>query len=263
MECSPRIAIVGSGNVASHLAIALDRVSRVEQVLSRNINHAKELAVQLKSCRPISDAQDFDSSVDFCIIAVNDDAIGDVAKSLPRLKGGIAAHTSGSVPMSILSPLSEKIGVFYPLQTFSKNAVVLVEDVPFFIEASDSLTLQSLDYLASKISRRVSHADSTQRAILHIAAVFACNFANHLWAISDRILCEYGIPFTVFEPLLKATLDKALSMPPAQAQTGPAKRGDTVVMKKHMEKLPPDERDIYKLLSDSIMKTIQPANDRR
>lgn len=260
MERPPRIAIVGSGNVASHLAIAIDRVSNVEQVFSRNISHAKALAAKLKNCRPISKANDLDSSVDFCIIAVNDDAIEDIAKSLPRLRGGIAAHTSGSVPMSVLSPLSERIGVFYPMQTFSKNVEVLVEEVPFFIEASDSLSLQALDELALSISRKVSHADSNQRAILHIAAVFACNFANHLWAISDKILSEYGIPFNVFEPLLKATLNKALSMHPAQAQTGPAKRGDNEVMKRHMEKLPCEEREIYRLLSNSIMKTTQPAN---
>lgn len=245
------IAIVGSGNVATHLALALDKVAEVKQVCSPNPEHDAALASKLTACQAITDVTQIDPKVDFCIISVKDDAVRGVAESLPEMQG-IVCHTSGSAPMETLQR-HDRAGVFYPLQTFSKDAEVNVHDAPFFIEGSDEFTLEELLALARSISGRVAKADSRQRAILHIAAVFACNFANHLWAISAEILGQNGIDFDVMRPLLQATLDKAMSMPPAQAQTGPAARHDTAVMQKHLSMLTSEKAEIYRLLSQSII----------
>lgn len=251
MGARPTIAFVGSGNVATHLALALSQVAEVKQVCSPTIEHAEALASLIPDCQAISDPMQIDSTVDFCIISVKDDAVRTVAEALPPISG-IVCHTSGSAPIEALGN-HKRVGVFYPLQTFSKDAKVNVSDAPFFIEASDDETLRRLMALAQSISMRVSQADSRQRAILHIAAVFACNFANHLWAISSQILGEHGIEFDVMRPLLQATLDKAMSMPPAQAQTGPAVRRDEAIMQKHISILSPEHAEIYRLLSQSII----------
>ncbi|MDE7375452.1 MAG: DUF2520 domain-containing protein [Muribaculaceae bacterium] len=247
----PAIAIVGSGNVATHLALTLDKVAEVRQVCSPCAEHAEALASRLSDCEALTDVSKIDPTVDFCIISVKDDAVRDVSEALPQI-GGIVCHTSGSAPMEALCKHS-RAGVFYPLQTFSKDAEVNVDEAPFFIEATDDDTLNSLMALARSISNKVAEADSSKRAILHVAAVFACNFANHLWAISSDILGEHGIGLDVMRPLLQATLDKAMTMPPAEAQTGPAVRRDEVVMQKHMSMLSPENAEIYKLLSQSIM----------
>lgn len=251
MDRRKTIAIVGSGNVASHLALSLEKVADVKQVCSPNVDHAAALASKLGACQAITDVAQIDPNVDYCIISVKDDAVMEVAEALPAMKG-IVCHTSGSAPMETLQE-HNRIGVFYPLQTFSKDAAVDVSEAPFFIEASDADTLEKLLTLARSISERVAQADSRQRAILHIAAVFACNFANHLWTISAEILAQNGIEFDVMRPLLQATLDKAMSMPPSQAQTGPAARHDTDVMHKHQSMLNPEYGEIYRLLSQSII----------
>lgn len=247
----PAIAIVGSGNVATHLALALDKVADVRQVCSPSAGHAEALASKLAACQAIINLSDIDPTVDFCIVSVKDDVVRKVAEALPVIDG-IVCHTSGSAPMEALEPHG-RAGVFYPLQTFSKDAEVNVAEAPFFIEATDDATLSRLMELAQSISRKVTKADSRQRAILHLAAVFACNFANHLWAISAEILGEHGIELDVMRPLLQATLDKAMAMPPAQAQTGPAARRDEAIMQKHLSMLAPEYAEIYKLLSKSII----------
>lgn len=248
----PAIAIVGSGNVATHLALALDKVAEVRQVCSPTAGHALALASKLVGCQAITDLATIDPTIDFCIISVKDDAVRDVARALPVISG-IVCHTSGSAPMTTLEGHG-RVGVFYPLQTFSKDAEVNVAEAPFFIEASDDATLDQLMALARLISSKVAKADSRQRAILHLAAVFACNFANNLWAISAEILGVHGIELDVMRPLLQATLDKAMAIPPALAQTGPAARRDQAIMQKHLSMLSPEHAEIYRLLSQSIIR---------
>lgn len=247
----PAIAIVGSGNVATHLALALDKVAEVRQICSPHADHAQALASRLTDCRAITNLAEIDPTIDFCIISVKDDVVRDVSEAMPQIDG-IVCHTSGSAPMEALAK-HIRVGVFYPLQTFSKDAEVNVAEALFFIEASDDDTLSQLMDLARSISGKVAEADSHKRAILHIAAVFACNFANHLWAISSDILGEHGIGLDVMRPLLQATLDKAMSMPPADAQTGPAARRDEAIMQKHMSMLTPEYAEIYRILSQSII----------
>lgn len=246
------------------MAQALDKAGLpVRQVCARHAESAEQLAGLLSNCSAISSAAEIDHATDLCIIAVPDTAVAGAAASLPPLSG-IVAHTSGSVSLEDLqaallsSGSAAKAGVFYPLQTFSKSAQVDMAQVPFFTEASDSTTLAALDSLAATIGAGANHADSSQRAVLHVAAVFACNFANHLWAIASDLLKSEGYSLEVLRPLLQATLDKAMSMPPALAQTGPAARGDQATIDKHMALLSdPALRSLYLQLSRSITHSIK------
>lgn len=247
----PRIVIIGAGNVATHLARALDRVSSVVQIISAHHQNAVCLAAQLCNCEAASPATIY-TEADFYIVAVNDDNISTVTAEMPRVNG-IVAHTSGSTPMQAISADCRGKGVFYPLQTFSKDAELDISAVPFFIEGSDTETTEKLCSLAGLISNNIFLADSDQRATLHIAAVFASNFFNHLLVESGKILAADGYPLDVMLPLLKVTLDKAMSMGPDKAQTGPASRGDTNVIDTHLSRLSGLPREIYRLMSDAIM----------
>lgn len=249
--------IIGAGNVAGHIAPALEATGKVKiaQVWSHTAAHAAELAAQLSGAEAITDLKDVDTTAHLYIISVIDDALPGVVASLPKLPNAIVAHTSGSVGAEILAPLSPCYGVFYPLQTFSRAVAVDVSEAPFFIEASTPEALAELLELARAVSKRVYEASSELRRKMHIAAVFACNFANHLWAIADDILHrEAGLTLDVLNPLLHETLRKALECGASEAQTGPARRGDTKLIEKHIASLPAHEAEIYKLLSRSILE---------
>lgn len=248
---SPRIVIIGAGNVATHLAKALDKVAYVLQVVSAHPDHAAALAGELRDCSAAT-IDTVNPSADFYIVAVNDDSITDVTGALPRVSG-IVAHTSGSTPMQAIIADCAGKGVFYPLQTFSKDASLDISAIPFFIEGSDADTTRQLSDLAFLISRNVYAADSNQRATLHIAAVFASNFFNHLLVESANILASDGYPLDVLAPLLRITLDKAMSLGPDKSQTGPAARGDIKVIDSHLARLSGFPREIYRLMSEAIM----------
>jgi predicted short-subunit dehydrogenase-like oxidoreductase (DUF2520 family) len=247
-----KIVLIGAGNVASHLFRAFARVCDVAQVWSRDINHAIDLTSTSSSSMPISDLSDVVSDADFYIISVPDNAIAQVVNALPKSLKGVVAHTSGSIGIEALSAF-ENHGVFYPLQTFSKSKVIDFSDIPFFIEGSNSGATACLQNLASLLSNKVLLADSSQRASLHIAAVFACNFANHLWSISADILKQAGYDFSIFKPLLTETINKAFEIGPAKAQTGPARRNDLNVINSHLQKLSGDKHDIYDLITKMIL----------
>lgn len=247
-----RIAIIGAGNVATHLARALDRKARVVQVCSRNIEHAARLASALRDCKPTDDASTLDADCDYYIISVCDDAIEPVSMTLPDTDG-IVVHTSGSTPIDKLAR-HQRRGVLYPLQTFSAAAELDIQRVPFFIEGSDDGTRRKIKELAQTLSPSVYEADSEQRAALHIAAVFACNFTNHLLEIAVGILHDNGYPLTVLQPLLEVTLHKAMLIGPHGAQTGPAVRRDMGVINRHLSALASRQAEIYRLLTQSIME---------
>lgn len=264
-----KIVFIGAGNVASSLAPALDALSgfKVGQVYSRTLESASTLASALASATAVDSTDDIDSDGDIYIISVSDDAIAPLVSRL-RLKNPQALwlHTSGSVGCSVLTPLGSRSGVLYPLQTFSRRCVLDLADTPFFIESSDEAggeVEKSIESLARRLSTRVYRSDSSRRRALHIAAVFACNFVNHMWAIADGILIQEGMTFDIFKPLLYETLRKALSVSPASGQTGPARRGDNAVMESHIILLPDDLADIYRLLSEHIsrMYNNKPINE--
>lgn len=251
------IVILGSGNVATHLTRALNDAScRVVQVYSRSITHARRLAETIAGCEAIDDLGDVTPEADYYIISVADAAVAEIASGLPGVKG-VVAHTSGSVPLSVVACAGRSAAVLYPLQTFSRDAAVDVAGVPFFTEASDDRTLDRIDSLARLLSRHVYHADSSHRRVLHIAGVLSCNFVNYLWDRTAAVLESGGYDFTVVGPLIQATLDKALALGPHNSQTGPAMRCDLEVMRNQMAALDPETANIYRVISNAILNDHQ------
>lgn len=245
----PRVAIIGAGNVAGHLAEALARVGCLVGVWSRNESHASSVAAPLNVSSGAISALPRD--LDVYIVAVKDDAIPAVSAAIGSV-AGIVVHTSGTASMDAL--VQTRRGVFYPLQTFSSNRHIDMSEVPFFIEGSDDGVSEVLMNLALRISPNVRYAGSDIRATLHLAAVFACNFANHSWAIAEDILKrEAGCSLEVFAPLLRETLAKAMECGAGASQTGPAARGDIHTMEKHLQCLEGKRADIYRIMSQDIM----------
>ncbi len=255
MLSDSKIVIIGSGNVATHLSKGLQAAGcTIVQVYSRHLEHATRLATRLTDCRPIDNLADMDRTADLYLIAVSDSAISGIAEQMHHVSG-IVAHTSGSVPLETLKCASDKIAVLYPLQTFSREAVVELSEVPFFTEAINAEVLETIDKYGHMISTHVYHADSAQRKTLHIAGVLSCNFVNYLWDCTSEVLARDGYRFEVVEPLIKATLQKAVALGPRKSQTGPAMRCDSDVMKDHIERLDDDMAAIYQQLSRAIIKT--------
>lgn len=249
-----KVVFIGAGNLATNLGKALFRAGHeIVQVYSRTEESARALADVLK-CVYTTDLLEVVRSADIFIISVKDSALPAVASSLQTgREGQFFVHTAGSMPMDTLS--FERCGVFYPMQTFSKNKEVDFSVIPCFVEAKDDNDLQLLKTLALTISDTVYELDSENRKYLHLAAVFCCNFANHCFGLGARLLQEHGnVPFSVMLPLIDETAAKLYSMSPREAQTGPAVRWDTNVMDKQLQLLAdaPDMQKIYELFSKSI-----------
>lgn len=256
----PRIVVLGAGNVATHLATALSAHCRVEQIWSRTYESATALASRIEGCHATTDYEEIDRSADFHIIAVPDHAVADVTRNLGRVDG-IVAHTSGTTPLSVLTDNFDsncKAGVFYPLQTFSRNRRIDLNNVPFLVEGNTPDVCERLWQLAALLSARIHKADSATRANIHLAAVFACNFANYLWLIADRHLrATTDFDLSLLHPLIEETIAKAEINGPETSQTGPAVRNDTETIDRQHASLPPDLAEVYKLLTERIISTFQ------
>lgn len=250
------IVVLGSGNVATHMAVALNRAGhKIVQVYSRTIKNAEQLASKV-GAEPISGLDAIHCSAELYIFSVKDDALPDIVSQMPPTTG-VWAHTAGSIPVSVLSPHKER-GVLYPLQTFSRDRTLNFRDIPLFIEGESEETVALLKELAETISGNVHLLSGDKRRFLHLAAVFACNFTNHMYALASEIMDEEGISYHLLNPLITETAAKATKMDPHTAQTGPAVRFDEKVIRKHQELLnDPRKREIYALLSRSIHKTHQ------
>lgn len=248
-----KIVLLGSGNVATHLAQALvAKGEEMVQVFSQSLRNAISLT-DLVGGEPIDDLTQVNNSADLYIIAVKDDAIAGIADQLKSVTG-LVVHTSGTTDMTVISSKVEHAGVFYPLQTFSKAKPVFFDEIPLCIEATDETQLKVLNTLASKLSNRVYQVDGNQRKILHLAAVFACNFPNHLYALANQLLQQHQLDFEIIRPLIKETADKVMTNLPESVQTGPAIREDETTLNKHFSMLSdvPEMQNIYQTLSDSI-----------
>jgi len=253
------IVMIGSGNVAWHLAPALENIGyKVAAVFSRDLGHAKALTKRLYEAIP-TDSLDFNElDASIFIIAVNDQAIEEVAKELILPDESIVAHTSGSQALDTLSYIpTDQLGVFYPLQTFSKGKRVEFTNIPMLIESEDSFTKKMLVKIASQLSKEVLHVDSADRRALHVSAVFACNLTNHLFTIAEKLLNEHQMDFKLLKPLISETINKSLEIGPKNAQTGPAIREDLDTLEKHMEYLEVNEEyaHIYKIITQNIIDT--------
>lgn len=260
-----KISVIGSGNVATHLGNAFYRAGHhVAEVFSRSREHAALLAERV-GARAVTDLADLSGDLDLCLIAIKDDAISGVLSALKpalELSGGILAHTAGSIPLEILKGNARNCGVFYPFQTFSKFREPDFRELPFCIEANNRETFQLLEGLAKGIGGKPYGIDSEQRKTLHLAAVFAANFSNHLYVVAEEMLKEKQLPFDIIRPLIKETAEKVMQSSPFEAQTGPALRGDLDVLESHLSLLGDYPglkqiyglREIYKLLTESIFR---------
>ena len=248
-QSNQKISIIGLGNVGSHLYQAFtDAGIDVTHVVSRK----GEIPSYLEnSTEVITDSNDLPHD-QLVLICVPDSAIPGIIDTLPDQCP--IAYTSGSVDLNSL-PKNKTIGVFYPLQTFTKGTKVNLFEVPVFIESKDPVFAAHLFDLAWSISRKVSYADSEERLHLHIAAVFVNNFTNHIAQISKSYLEARGLNFDHLKPLLKETAHKLETSTPFDAQTGPARRNDQAVIQTHLNHLEGTQREIYELLSKSIHKT--------
>lgn len=250
-----RTVVIGAGNVASHIVPALLHAGAIEPmaVWSRTEEHARELAGEIGAPIATADLDALPRDGEFYLVSTADDMLRRVG-AIDWGGGALWAHTSGSVGADVLAGVSSRYGVFYPLQTFSREVAVEVREVPFFIEGSSEEVTATLTALARKISDRVYEADSELRTKMHVAAVFGCNFCNHLWALADELLRKSaGLDLGILKPLLKETLRKALENSPAEVQTGPARRCDEGVIAKHLAMLEGREAEIYRVMSESIM----------
>jgi predicted short-subunit dehydrogenase-like oxidoreductase (DUF2520 family) len=250
------IFIVGAGNVASHLALALSKVVNIVGVCSLNSHSAKYLSVKLNV--PFFDSISSIPDCDLVLVCVNDDSVLEVVKQIPSTCR--IAYTSGSVVLTSL-PKLDKIGVFYPLQTFSKTKSISLSNVPFLIESSDETFEKELMELASLLSVNVSLANSIDRKKLHLAAVFVNNFSNHLAFIAKKYLDENNLNWEYLKPLMIETVSKMTEVSPYEAQTGPARRNDTNIIETHLKQLNGLEKEIYQVISSSIINTYHKKND--
>lgn len=251
-----RICLIGAGNLATQLGRTLaEKGHQLVQVWSRTQKSAEELASKL-NCPYATDISLISSNTDIYIIAVSDTAIESVLSGR-NWDNTMVVHTAGSTPMSILAPYCNNFGVFYPFQTFTINKKVDFDQVPVCIEANSTQNLDVLKELAQSISQNVKLFDSTQRQQIHLAAVFACNFVNHLYKIGEELLHEKGIGFEILKPLILETAAKIVEQSPASSQTGPASRNDQITMDKHLALLNnhAELKNIYKEFSDRIIKT--------
>ncbi|PRY52703.1 putative short-subunit dehydrogenase-like oxidoreductase (DUF2520 family) [Arcticibacter pallidicorallinus] len=249
-----KIVLLGSGNVATHLGHALKTAGHeILQVWSRSLSNAQQLADSL-SAAFTNEIGALNNTADIYILSIKDDAIEEVASSF-LFKGKLLVHTSGTAGIDLLGKEWANKGVFYPLQTFSKQKGVDFSTVPLLLEGSNEKVVAQLNELAASISQTVRPASSEQRAAIHVAAVFACNFSNHLYSISKDLLAKEGLDFKLLLPLIAETAAKVQSLDPKAAQTGPAIRGDQASIEKHKKYLEasPDLQQLYTLMTNSII----------
>lgn len=248
------VVFIGSGNVATHLAKAFHVAGhRVLQVYSRSIRNA-ELLGNSFSAAFTDNLKEINCSADLYVFATKDDALPQIIEQMPETSG-IWVHTSGSISIDVLACRGKNYGVFYPLQTFSKGRELNFAGIPIFVEGDNPKVVRFLQGIGQSISSKVGILSSEKREYLHLAAVFACNFTNHMYVLASEILEREGITFDVLHSLISETASKATIMSPTDAQTGPAVRFDKAVMQNHLQLLSDEnQRKIYTLLSENIHK---------
>ena len=249
-----KVSIIGSGNVAQHLIIAIlnaeesDGKIELVQAYARN---ASALAHLLEFDKITTDLSQL-KPADLYIIAVTDNAIKIISDEL-TFKNKLVAHTSGTTEIDVLNDNNRK-GVFYPLQTFSKTKSVDFSTIPICLESQNASDLQTLETVGKAISNATYILNSEQRKALHVAAVFVNNFVNHLYQLGNEICIENQVPFKILKPLIEETANKIMSLSTEEAQTGPAKREDQETIKAHLAFLQEgNKKNIYELLTQSII----------
>jgi len=251
------VSFIGSGNLAWHLAPALDNTDfAVREIYSRNPKHAQALVEKLYQA-DVKLSLDFSESPSrIFILAIADDSIATVAQELILPDRAILVHTSGSQPLHVLEYAATPFtGVYYPLQTFTKSRKPNFSEIPVFIESDDDATQKVLVSMAKAISTKVYTISSEKRKALHVAAVFASNFTNHMLTLAQEVVHDNKLDFELLKPLIVETINKAMALGPDNSQTGPARRGDLEILDKHFEFLSDNEStaELYKIISQDII----------
>ena len=249
------IVIIGSGNVATQLSLALKSAGmNIIQVFGRKESMAKCLSSKL-DVDYITDLKELKKGADLYLLAIIDDALMEIA-DLIDLDEELIVHTSGTVCMDVFKGHFKNHGVFYPLQTFSKEKNIDFDDIPICVESNSKESLELLLQLGGELSSTVNEVSSSQRKALHVSAVFACNFANYFYSIAEDLMKDNDLPFDLLHPLIKETAAKLDHHMPNEAQTGPARRNDQKIMNEHLKMLEdyPDYKEIYQLISERIMR---------
>lgn len=246
-----KISIIGTGNVAHQLGRAFVKNNfKIDGVWGRTDSKSKALAKDLSS-NWIEKIENIPTDTDLVLVCVSDDAILEVVENIPEHLS--IAYTSGSVLLNSL-PKRKEIGVFYPLQTFTKSRELSFDDIPILIESENKQFAGLLEKCAIRLSKTVRYTSSEERHKIHIAAVMVNNFTNHIYHLANLYMDKEHLPFDILKPLILETAEKIQKMSPSEAQTGPAKRNDQNVIKKHLSELNDETKSIYKLLSESILK---------
>lgn len=249
-----KIVFVGAGNLATRLSQEMHRAGMsISEVYSRTRESAETLARKL-GCRWTVDVETLSTDADLYVFSLKDAVLPDVLSRM-QPNDGLWVHTAGSIPMDIFDGHTSRYGVLYPLQTFSKQREPDFSAIPFFIEAARAEDLAVLKKITRSLSSNVRELSSGKRKSLHLAAVFACNFTNHMYALAARLLQQEDIPFETLLPLIDETAAKVHGLSPREAQTGPAVRYDENVIGKHLTMLSdPDMQELYRLISKNIHK---------
>lgn len=258
-----RISFIGAGKVASALCRQLYLSGcRIIKIVSKSEKSSRALA---STCNALwSSDYSFNDSEDIIITAVPDDALREVLGKVKCGSDSIVVHTAGSQGLDVFPSGLKHTGVFYPLQTFTQGRKVGFRDLPFFLEASDQSSSDVMADMVRLLGAEVHFTDHSKRQIIHLAAVFACNFTNHMFTAGKKITGRAGLPFSVMEPLINETVNKALELGPENSQTGPAFRSDKETIKRHIDLLSfsPELQKIYKEITESIIrKYSKAAND--
>ena len=246
------VVLLGAGNVATHLYNAFSKSEKVtvNQWYNRTLTSISSYANKVD----ITDNLDQLKEADIYIIAVSDDSIAKLSEDLP-FTNRLVVHTSGSVSVHDMDK-KNKLGVFYPLQTFSKAIDLDFSEVPICIEIIEKKNLKLLKDLATAVGCTPHKVYTEQRQTMHLAAVFVNNFTNQMYRIAHEIGETENVDFNLLKPLLMETARKVQHLSPYRAQTGPAKRNDKKTIKRHLKQLKnEDHKKIYELLTDSIKKT--------
>ncbi len=250
-----KISIIGAGNIAWHLLPALENAGfQIGEIYSKHIANAEKLASKIYQGKAQAHL-DFSASESLLfIIAVSDQAIAEVANHIILPSGAVVVHTSGTTDLKTLEKFEHR-GVFYPIQTFSKNRKINLAQAPIVIEASTQLAKETLVFVANQLKCNYTFLDADDRKTIHLAAVFACNFTNHLLGIANEILDQKDLDLSILQPLVQETIAKAFGCGnPYLCQTGPAIRKDEITMQHHLSMLStqPDLKQLYQLISERI-----------
>ena len=250
-----RITFIGSGNVATHLALAMyGRGHVIEQVWSRNIDHANLLAARVEA-KPIHKLSKLTDNANIYIIAVSDDALPEVANEI-RVNNALVLHTSGATSMDVLSKCSTRYGVLWSPQSFVRDVALEYGELPFCIQGCDAATEDDIAEFVGMISTHLYRTDQSQRMYLHLSAVFVNNFSNALYAVAQQICREHNVPFEILHPLVMTTAKKLQWGDVRFQLTGPAVRNDVNTIKSHREMLAdnPEVLSLYDSLTALVKK---------